>query len=54
MNPTRKHRKYDANVMNKLIKTVSPYEFIGLGEGSHGSYKNAMFRTNVIKQLARL
>ena len=53
MNPTRKHRKYDNNVMNELIQTVSSYEFIGLGEGSHGSYKNAMFRTNVIKQLIK-
>ena len=39
--------------MNNLIKTVSPYEIIGLGEGSHGSYKNAMFRTNVIKRLIK-
>ena len=39
--------------MNNLIKIVSSYEIIGLGEGSHGSYKNAMFRTNVIKQLIK-
>lgn len=53
MNPTRKNRKYDVTVMNKLIQTVSPYEIIGLGEGSHGSYKNAVFRKNVIKQLIK-
>jgi erythromycin esterase-like protein len=39
--------------MNNLIATVSSYELIGLGEGSHGSYKHAMFRTNVIKQLIK-
>ena len=39
--------KYNISVMNNLIKTVSPYEIIGLGEASHGNYKNAMFRTNV-------
>ena len=51
MNATHKYRKYNLSVMNNLIKTVSPYEIIGLGEASHGNYKNAMFRTNVIKQL---
>ena len=53
MNTTLKHRKYASSATNNLIKTVSPYEIIGLGEGSHGSYKNAMFRTNVIKQLIK-
>jgi erythromycin esterase-like protein len=53
MGYTRKHTKYDMTVMNNLIETVSPYEIIGLGEGSHGSYKNAMFRTRVIKQLIK-
>jgi erythromycin esterase-like protein len=53
MNSTRKHKKYDITAMDNLIATVSPYELIGLGEGSHGSYKNAMFRTNTIKQLIK-
>ena len=53
MNPTRKNRKHDDIAMSKLIQTVSPYEIIGLGEGSHGSYKNAVFRKNVIKQLIK-
>ena len=51
MNKTLKHRKSDTSVMNNLIATVSSYELIGLGEGSHGSYKQAIFRTHVIKKL---
>jgi hypothetical protein len=39
MNKTRKQINPDISAMNNLIQTVSPYEIIGLGEGSHGSYK---------------
>jgi erythromycin esterase-like protein len=53
MKQTRKYRDYNMSAMNNLIKTVSPYEIIGLGEGTHGSYKNAMFRTNAIKRLIK-
>ena len=52
MSKTRKHTP-DTSTINDLIATVIPYELIGLGEGSHGSYKHAMFRTNVIKKLIK-
>ena len=37
--------------MEKIIKLVSDYEIIGLGEATHGNYKNSKFRVNVIKRL---
>jgi erythromycin esterase-like protein len=37
--------------MEALLARVSEYELIGLGEGSHGSYKNGVFRARAIKKL---
>ena len=37
--------------MEGLLARVSDYEVIGLGEGSHGSYKHAVFRARAIKKL---
>jgi erythromycin esterase-like protein len=39
--------------MEDLIKLVSQYEIIGLGEATHGNYKNSRFRVNVIKKLIK-
>jgi erythromycin esterase-like protein len=39
--------------MEDLIKLVSEYEIIGLGEATHGNYKNSRFRVNIIKKLIK-
>lgn len=48
-----KTRKNTYDTFNDLINTVSPYELIGLGEATHGNYKNAMFRCKVIQHLIK-
>ena len=37
--------------MEDIINLVSEYEIIGLGEATHGNYKNSKFRVDVIKRL---
>jgi len=37
--------------MDSVINLVKDYEIIGLGEATHGNYKNTKFRVNVIKKL---
>ena len=39
--------------MEDSIKLVSQYEIVGLGEATHGNYKNSRFRLNVIKKLIK-
>ena len=39
--------------MEDSIKLVSHYEIVGLGEATHGNYKNSRFRLNVIKKLIK-
>ena len=49
MNPRRTRKTNSA--LKQLIDAVRPYELIGLGEATHGNYKNAEFRASVIMNL---